>query len=201
MIGIYKITNPNGKIYIGQSINIEKRIIRYKNLYDCKNQSKLYNSFIKYGIINHNFDIVEECEISELNIRERYYQDYYNVLNKGLNLKLTNLTDNNGPLSEETKLKIKISLTGHSPSKIARLNMSKAQRGKKMSEESKIKNSISKKGGNNPRAKKVICTKTNKIWKCIRECALELNIKPLTLCRNLNGTCQNKTTIRYYTDE
>ena len=25
MIGIYKITNPSGKIYIGQSINIENR--------------------------------------------------------------------------------------------------------------------------------------------------------------------------------
>jgi len=25
MVGIYKITNPNGKIYIGQSINIESR--------------------------------------------------------------------------------------------------------------------------------------------------------------------------------
>ena len=28
--GIYKITNPNGKVYIGQSIDIDKRWNKYK---------------------------------------------------------------------------------------------------------------------------------------------------------------------------
>ena len=37
MIGIYKITNPKGKIYIGQSINIENRFKVYKR-YNCKGQ-------------------------------------------------------------------------------------------------------------------------------------------------------------------
>jgi len=32
MIGIYKITNPEGKIYIGLSKNIEKRFKNHKNL-------------------------------------------------------------------------------------------------------------------------------------------------------------------------
>lgn len=32
MIGIYKITNPNGKVYIGQSIDLERRLYYYKNL-------------------------------------------------------------------------------------------------------------------------------------------------------------------------
>jgi len=35
MIGIYKITSPSNKVYIGQSINIEKRFKSYKR-YDCK---------------------------------------------------------------------------------------------------------------------------------------------------------------------
>jgi hypothetical protein len=30
MIGIYKIINPNGRIYIGQSTNIEVRWSKYK---------------------------------------------------------------------------------------------------------------------------------------------------------------------------
>ena len=33
MIGIYKITSPNNRVYIGQSINIEKRFIGYKRMY------------------------------------------------------------------------------------------------------------------------------------------------------------------------
>lgn len=47
LLGIYKITNPNNKIYIGQSINIKNRFYHY-SLYHCKTQTKLYNSFIKY---------------------------------------------------------------------------------------------------------------------------------------------------------
>lgn len=91
--GIYKITSPSGKIYIGETINFEKRFNRYKSL-QCKKQIKLYNSFIKYGVDNHNFEILEECEINELKCRERYYQDIYNVLSeKGMNLKLTSCSE------------------------------------------------------------------------------------------------------------
>jgi predicted GIY-YIG superfamily endonuclease len=42
MIGIYKITSPTNKVYIGQSLDIEKRFVNYKGLF-CKQQTKLYN--------------------------------------------------------------------------------------------------------------------------------------------------------------
>ena len=106
MIGIYKITSPNNKIYIGQSVNVERRIFKYKKFKDCKNQFKLLNSFNKYGIENHIFEILEECNIELLNERERYYQDLYNVIKKGLNCRLTTTIDKSGFLSQETKDKI-----------------------------------------------------------------------------------------------
>lgn len=82
---IYKITSPSNKIYIGQAVNIDKRFARYKNL-DCKSQVRIYRSLKKYGFDNHVFEIIEECDISELNVRERYWQEYYDVLNEnGLN--------------------------------------------------------------------------------------------------------------------
>ena len=62
MIGIYKITSPSGKVYIGQSRNIENRFLQYKNKH-CRFQFRLYNSFNKYGVENHVFEIIEECEI------------------------------------------------------------------------------------------------------------------------------------------
>ena len=52
MIGIYKITSPTGKIYIGQSVNIKNRIRRYKNI-DCKSQTKLNSYMLKYVISWH----------------------------------------------------------------------------------------------------------------------------------------------------
>lgn len=89
MIGIYKITSPSGKVYIGQSVNIKKRFTQYRNNL-AKGQRALNSSFLKHGIEKHVFEIIEQCEVSELNNRERYYQEYYNAMGKkGLNLCLT----------------------------------------------------------------------------------------------------------------
>ena len=40
---MYKLTSPNGKIYIGQTINKKQRKYHYKNR-DFKAQIKLYNN-------------------------------------------------------------------------------------------------------------------------------------------------------------
>jgi group I intron endonuclease len=85
MIGIYKITNPKNKIYIGQSNNIEKRFKQYEKVKNIKTQKKLYFSLIKYGFENHNFEIICECDLNELTIKERYYQELFNSVYNGLN--------------------------------------------------------------------------------------------------------------------
>lgn len=103
MIGIYKITSPSGRIYIGQSINVEKRRSKYSVL-DCKSQTRLFASFIKYSFSEHIFEVVEECSEDELNVRERHWQDFYNVLSEGgLNCKLTGTDDRSGKVSEDTR--------------------------------------------------------------------------------------------------
>lgn len=112
MIGIYKITNPKGKIYIGQSINIEKRIGEYKKLRNCSGQTMIYRSLVKYGIENHFFEIIDECAIESLNERERYWQDYYDVLKNGLNCVLTRTDIQKKVVSKETKLKMSASMKG-----------------------------------------------------------------------------------------
>lgn len=80
MKGIYKITNPNNKIYIGQSTNIENRIKRYKSL-QCAGQRILYNSLKKYGWENHKFEIIEIIDDETTLIeRETYWKIFYKVL-------------------------------------------------------------------------------------------------------------------------
>jgi len=124
MTGIYKITSPNSKVYIGQSIDITKRWNSHRQSINNKKKTKLINSFLKYGVDNHIFEIIEICEQKDLNIRERYWQDYYNVVNEGLNLKLTQTDDKSGSLSEETKLKISKS---HSTPEMKELSSIKAK--------------------------------------------------------------------------
>lgn len=136
--GIYKITSPSGKIYIGQSVDIEKRFKQYKNLINCKRQSKLYSSFLKHTSHNHLFEIIEECEFNNLNIKERFWQEYYNVLGeKGLNLKYVDTHFKKTKLSDETKLKLSLKHKGKKLSKehIQKIIMSK--KGYKLSEKAK----------------------------------------------------------------
>lgn len=176
MIGIYKITSPAGRIYIGQSIDIEKRFISYKRS-ECSKQPRLRRSFIKHGVESHVFEVICECLVYELNDKERYYQDLYFAVGKfGLNCQLTTSSTKSGKhseesiakmknrtLSEEHKLKIKQALTGKKKSPEAVLKMGlghkgktisdsqkeklrKASTGKKHTEESKLKMSNALKG-------------------------------------------------------
>lgn len=137
--GIYKITSPSKRIYIGQAVNIERRFKEYKNIKKSKLQLKLNRSFNKYGIETHIFEIIEECDFESLNNRERYWQDFYNVLDGGLNCKLVNSSNRTGVLNEETKLKISIANTGKIHSKEVRSKMGLKNLGKKASEETRCK--------------------------------------------------------------
>ena len=102
MIGMYKITSPSTKVYIGQSVDVKKRFKQYRVL-DCELQKKLHGSFIEYGVESHVFEIVCECLKSELNDKERYYQDLYNVIENGLNCVLTKGLGKRGRASNETR--------------------------------------------------------------------------------------------------
>lgn len=146
MIGIYKITSPTNKIYIGQSTDIERRFKYYKRL-SCKSQPAIYNSLLKYGFEKHKFEILCECNIEELNNKERYYQDVFSVTEKnGLNCRLTKSSDRSGKVSKKTCEKMSVSKLGKTFSKETKLKMSESLKGIKRSEETKLKMSESRTG-------------------------------------------------------
>jgi group I intron endonuclease len=74
--GIYKITSPSGKVYIGKSKNILSRYYKYFHL-RCEGQRKIYGSLKKYGPENHIFDIIEECDVALLIEREIYHKTQF----------------------------------------------------------------------------------------------------------------------------
>jgi group I intron endonuclease len=207
MIGIYKITSPSGKVYIGQSVDIKQRIRKYKCLYNTKKQVALYNSFKKYGYENHKVEVVEECVIELLNERERYWQDYYNVLKKGLNSKLTTTKSKTGKLSEETIKKMSNSLKGRIITKEWRENLSKAGKGRKLND--KQKNALLKSNtgrfyseetkkkiaNNNPTSRIIIDMNTGVFYYSVAELAIYLNVNPSTLFDRLTErkTYKNKS--------
>lgn len=156
MIGIYAIKNTvNGKCYVGQAINIEKRIAEhFKRLRMEKHHcAHLQLSFQKYGRAIFIHSVLEECLKENLTEREQYWMDYhrdrgiYNTApaagsNRGIKFsaevraKMTAKLIGH-PVSEETKAQMSRSRMGWSPSEETRAKMSVAKRS--MSEETKAK--------------------------------------------------------------
>lgn len=83
--GIYKIENLlNHKIYIGQSIHIEKRWQQHCQL---SADSVIAKAIQKYGKQNFSFQILEECDQEQLDEKELYYIKKYNsIVPNGYNI-------------------------------------------------------------------------------------------------------------------
>lgn len=139
MPGIYKITSPAGKIYIGRSINIKKRFREHLN---ASSSTHIGRSIRKYGYSAHKFEVlcytINENDL--LNRLEVFFIDYHNSTNPEIGLNLSagggRLNFNHRPetiekmkknragwqnslgrkLSDETKEKIRNSLNGRKAS-------------------------------------------------------------------------------------
>lgn len=76
--GIYMIQNRiNGKIYIGQSVNIEERWYNEKRCKHNTINSRFRDDFNTFGADSFVFTIIELCDIEELNNREKFYIKLY----------------------------------------------------------------------------------------------------------------------------
>ena len=87
VMGIYKINFPNGKIYIGLSVDIKRRVYEHNNPLKAKTPCDL--AIVKYGKIKE-IEILELCKNKEiLSEREKYWINYYNSTNKNVGYNIT----------------------------------------------------------------------------------------------------------------
>lgn len=140
--GIYKLTSPSGKIYIGQSKNIYKRYLCYSNI-GCKNQPRLLHSLLKHGFNNHKFELIIECESEELNDLETFYIKKLKSSSRSFGLNCNNGGGAPKEISLETRKKQSEAKKTPSAILIALKNLKKAQsmtspnKGKKLSDVTK----------------------------------------------------------------
>ena len=187
MVGIYKITNPKGKVYIGKSIDINKRLTYYKYYSHRKTQHKLNNSISKYGFENHILEIIEECDESKLNEKEIFWIEYYNSVEYGLNLMYGG---EGGRQSQEVKDKKSISMTGKKHSLSTRKKMSDSKKGHSMYNNDWRKAiSESNKGGTSSKPVLQYDKQGNfiKEWPSKIEASVKLSINKVSITNNTSG--------------
>ena len=119
MIGIYKIENKiNGKIYIGQSNNIQRRFQEHQTK-GASSRIPVDVAIQKYGKNNFTYTVVEETTIDKLNQAEEFWIDYFNSVETGYNCSKggdqQSIGENNGKakLTEQDVIEIRKAYNNH----------------------------------------------------------------------------------------
>ena len=143
--GIYNITNTvNGKVYIGQAYDINKRKRQHFNdLKRNKHRNKhLQSAYNKYGEDSFLFNVILYCEKFELT---RYEQSVVDITSNIYNIRKLCVTSALGiKRSEESRRRM--SEVHKNPSEEIKRKMSEAHKGKRLSEDAKRKVSEFQKG-------------------------------------------------------
>lgn len=127
--GIYKIVcKIDSKVYIGRSVDIEKRWKEHKVGLRGRRHSNshLQRAWDLYGECNFSFEIVEECAVDKTPEREAHWQSHYGI---GDSSRCYNLLIEDGTgsfrIHEETKRKMSESSKGRPKTEEHRRNISR----------------------------------------------------------------------------
>lgn len=187
--GIYAIINIiNGKIYIGQSVNIYARWNSHKSELNHNKHGNIHlqNAWNKYGPHAFLFSVVLECDKNSLD----YYEKAMIVKLKETGKILYNRTDGGDSRKKYTQQeRLKESLS--------RLGEQNPFYGKHHSDESKKRISTAQQGEKNhmygkynelnPRSKAVFCVELGLIFPSIMEASRVLGITPSNISSQLHG--------------
>lgn len=153
MMGIYCITNrETGKIYIGSSVNMQKRFSSHRQdlRHGVHTNPYLQNSWSKYGEAAFDFSVIEVVSSrDDLTKTEQVYLDGFESYNRdiGYNAAKDATHPTLGmPCTEEAKAKLRAVMTGkrHTPETVAKIRALKM--GHPVSAEARAKMSASHTG-------------------------------------------------------
>jgi group I intron endonuclease len=225
MTGIYLIRNKiNGKTYIGQSLNIQRRFWDHRCV-SHETNVHLRHSLKKYGKENFEYIVLEECSPEMLDDREIYYiekyKPEYNVTKGGqgrkkrlpeevkdvLRRKAKEQWERKSPQEKESIIRnnlTNIAQVGHPVSEETREKLRKANLGKRQSKETieKRKDTFLRKRAagyrqdNNGHRKKIVCLETGTVYESVKDAGEKLGINNTSISANLKG--RQKSTHGYH---
>ena len=141
IIGIYCITNnDNGKVYIGQSVDVEYRLCNHfsnlrHNRHDNEHLQRAYN----LNPAAFTWKLIQQCTVDELDALEMYYIGRYDSTNrdKGYNRSFGGQQSHRA--TDETRAKMSRSKMGKTFTQDHCRKIGEANRRRKLSDETKRK--------------------------------------------------------------
>lgn len=106
--GIYCIINKiNNKKYIGQTVDLDRRIYDHKRLLKKNEHKNIYlqREFNKYGEENFIIEVIEKCDIKKLDDRECYWISKYKTMNNDEGFNMEGGGNKNKIISEASRQK------------------------------------------------------------------------------------------------
>lgn len=174
--GVYKITSPSGKFYIGSSKNIKRRFIEHK----CKLRKQthpnhiLQNACNKYGLDSLIFETIETC-CSAMRIENE--QKWIDELKPKYNL---SNSAKNAMCDPNVAIKVAVKLKGRKATSEQRLKMSVVSKGKKKSYTHRINISLGQ-------HKRVKCIELDLIFNSIQEASKQTGCVKSSISQVCNG--------------
>lgn len=200
---VYRLTAPNGKVYIG--ITGQNPLRRWNGGRGYKNQPHMHSAILKYGWDNFKHEILysgltkEEAEDYEIRLiaehRATEPEFGYNhstggSVNRGYHLSAErraqiSVEARNRQVKDETKEKLRQVNLGKKHSAAAKEKMREAKLGKKLSEETRVKMKQSNRGKRN---KRVYCVELARVFYSMDAVEQELGV-----CHeNIAKVCKGK---------
>jgi len=104
--GIYRITSPTQRVYIGQTWNLHARIRSYRAMH-CKTQKVLYRSLSKHKVESHKIEVLAELPFDTTQDILDNFEILYISQHKECGFKMMNIKEggSRGKHGEITKLK------------------------------------------------------------------------------------------------
>lgn len=211
--GVYKITSPSGRVYVGQSQDLYTRFNQYRRG-ACKRQPLLYNSLNKYGFDNHTIDVIlcgtEHLDSIEIQTISECQSNFNKHPDKrGLNLSDGGPTNRGYKYKYTDELRNKRRIQSLSDGGIANFYSQNPEAlqgsnnpfyGKSHTMEAKQKMRAyrtGKYGILNGKSKRVINMSSGYVYESAYACSLDTGINYSTLRSKLNGTRHNDTQFFY----
>jgi group I intron endonuclease len=188
---IYKLTSPSLKVYIGQTVDFDRRMAFYAGGH-CKGQRHLHSAILKYGWYNFKKEVLcpsySQSELDQLEIDAIKDHQAANP-SYGYNLSLGGV--GGGKRNAETKARCHLAQLGN-----------KKRLGRKHLASTKAKMSSVQFGAKHSRALRVICLDTGTVYACTHEAERETGVDHSSIIRCCKGIHKSAGKLRWkYADK